>query len=76
MVLASFIAATGPVENYINDLSLTLSSLLHSVAPLSTKTRLSKRSTLWFTYETHGLKCVNDVNRNGKFSTSHIMSVS
>ena len=56
VVLAPFTTATGPVENCTNDLNTALSNLLDSVAPLTTKTRRSQRSTPWFNDETRALK--------------------
>uniref|UniRef100_A0A4W6F8H6 Reverse transcriptase domain-containing protein n=1 Tax=Lates calcarifer TaxID=8187 RepID=A0A4W6F8H6_LATCA len=55
-VLAPFTTAIGSVDNCTRDLNTTLSSLLDSVAPLTTKIKQPKRSTPWFTDDTRALK--------------------
>uniref|UniRef100_A0A4W6D5N5 Reverse transcriptase domain-containing protein n=1 Tax=Lates calcarifer TaxID=8187 RepID=A0A4W6D5N5_LATCA len=55
-VLAPFTTAIGSVDNCTRNLNKTLSSLLDSVAPLTTKIKQPKRSTPWFTDDTRALK--------------------
>ena len=55
-VLAPFSIMTEHVDRCTSSLNEALVTLLDSVAPISTKTKRSTRTTPWFTDETRGLK--------------------
>uniref|UniRef100_A0A667Z0D5 Reverse transcriptase domain-containing protein n=1 Tax=Myripristis murdjan TaxID=586833 RepID=A0A667Z0D5_9TELE len=55
-VLAPLTVETGSVENLTSSLNVALSSLLDTVAPLSTRPSRLKRSTPWFNEEIRALK--------------------